>query len=446
MNTSCRLALILLGLALSASLGAADWDWGVSLDNYSNLVGTVGSTGALQEVQQKDKLGLWAQVGFSPAVTLSAEASYLFSYDTTAEPTLLPYLINLDYLIAEWTIRPGLKGSAGRFPVADFTRLVLDHTLDGLQVRWDLPFMSFTGSAATSAALLKPVSRIILSGPDGADLLNNGVYLAPPRLIQSLVALFPQVFARQDLSVSLLAQEDLRPSSQLIPIGYENPTFPGRAGGWLHSFLAGAGLNGLLAPFLYYEAFLYFETGSTLSYVADTTSLTGNSWQYRPIVAFLGGIAARYYAERFLDSFVEVRGLFASGDADNKTFLEGNTAGASTLFVPISRQDTGLAFDPQLGNLLLLEASYSIRPAESLQAVLKAQAFLRPTTGAISETGLDPASTARYLGTQLEAIVNLRPWSDLGLAFSFGAFLPNAAAFLDSAPRLAGRVELAASF
>ncbi len=33
MKTASRLALILLGLALSASLGAADWDWGVSLDN-----------------------------------------------------------------------------------------------------------------------------------------------------------------------------------------------------------------------------------------------------------------------------------------------------------------------------------------------------------------------------------------------------------------------------
>jgi hypothetical protein len=447
MNTTPRLsALILLGLFLCGGLGAADWDWGISLDNYSNLVGTVGPASAIEEVVQKDKLGLWVQVGFSPAVTLSAEASYLFSYDTTATPVLLPYLFDLDYLVAEWTIRPGLNGSAGRFPVTDFSRLVLDHTLDGLQVRWDLPFMSLVGSVGTSAALLKPVSRIILSGPDGADLLDNSVYFAAPRLVQSVGAVFPQLFARQDLSVALLAQEDLRPSSQLIPVGYENPTFSGRAGGRLHSFLAGAGLSGPIASSLYYESFLYFETGTTLSYVADSSSGTGFSWQTKPIVAFLGGVAVHYYLERFLGSRVELRGLFASGDADNKAFLEGNTAGSSTLFVPISRQDTGLAFDPQLGNLLLLEASYSVKPAGSLQAILKAQAFLRPTAGAISETGLDPAATARYLGTQLEAVVNLRPWSDLGLAFSFGAFLPSAEAFLDADPRLAGRVELAASF
>lgn len=446
MNRPSRLALILLGLLLSFSLGAADWDWGGSLDNLSTLIGMVGASSSIQEVVQKDKLGLWVQVGFSPALTLSAEASYLLSYDTTAMPVLLPYLFDLDCLLAEWAIRPGLNGSAGRFHVADFSRLVLDHTLDGFQVRWDLPFMSLTGSVGTSAALLKPVSRIILSGPDGADLLDNSVYFAPPRLLQSVGAVFPQLFARQDLSVALLAQEDLRPSSQLIPVGYENPTFSGRAGGRLHSFLAGAGLNGPLAPSLYYESFLYFETGSTLSYVADSSSGTGYSWQNKPIVAFFGGLAARYYAERFLGSRVELRGLFASGDADNKTFLEGNTAGSSTLFVPISRQDTGLAFDPQLGNLLLLEASYSVKPAGNLQAILKAQAFLRPTAGAISETGLDPASTARYLGTQLECIVNLRPWSDLGLAFTFSAFLPSAAAFLDAQPRLAGRVELAAGF
>jgi hypothetical protein len=414
MNTALRLiALILLGLLLTLGLGATDWDWGGSLDNASTLYMTAGSGGFASDGVQKDKLALWVQAQFSPSLALAAQGSYLISYDSRSSSPFLPYLFDVDYLTVEWTNRPNLRGTAGRFVIADFSRLVLNHTLDGLQVRWDLPVLSLIASVGTSALLLKPVSQIILSGSDAADLLDNSAYLAAPRLAQAVTAVFPQLFARQDLTVALLAQEDLRAANQL------------------HSFYLGAGLNGPLVASLYYDGFLYFETGS---------------WQNTPIVAFLGGLGMRYYIEKLLSSRLELRGIIASGDADNKTFFDGNTADNSTLFLPISRQDTGLAFDPQLSNLLLLEASYSLKPVESLQTVLKAQAFLRPSGGAVLETGLDPVSTARYLGTQLEAIVNFRPWSDLGLALTLGAFLPSAEAFLAEQPRLAGRFEFAVSF
>jgi hypothetical protein len=414
MNTSLRLiASILLGVLLTFGLGASDWDWGGSLDNASTLYATTGAGSSTLDVVQKDKLALWVAARFSPSLALAVQGSYLISYDSRSSSPFLPYLFDVDYLKLEWILRPNLRGTAGRFAVAEFTGLVLNHTLDGLAVRWDLPFMYLTGSVGTSALLLKPVSGIILSGSDSADLLDSSVYLAAPRLVQAVSAVFPQLFARQDLTVALLAQEDFRPSGQL------------------HSFYLGTGLNGPIATSLYYDGFLYFQTGSA---------------QNTPIVAFLGGLRVRYYIEKVLNSRLDLRAIFASGDADNKTFLDGNTAGNWTLFVPIARQDTGLAFDPPLGNLLLVEASYSLKPAESLQTILKAQAFLRPSGGAVLETGLDPDSTAPYLGTQLEAIANFRPWSDLGLALTLGAFLPGAEAFLEQQPRLAGRFELALSF
>ena len=128
--------------------------------------------------------------------------------------------------------------------------------------------------------------------------------------------------------------------------------------------------------------------------------------------------------------------------------MEGNTAGASTIFVPISQETLGLAFQPQLGNLIIIDASYSLKPVTQLQLMAKVQSLLRPTAGAISALGIDPASDALYLGTEIDAIANFRPFSDLGLAFSLGFFLPNGSAFTGQAslPVLAGRLEVSLSF
>ena len=144
----------------------------------------------------------------------------------------------------------------------------------------------------------------------------------------------------------------------------------------------------------------------------------------------------------------EIRAIFSSGDADNSTYLEGNTAGASTIFVPISQDTLGLAFQPPWGTLVMIQASYSVKPLDSLQLMLKGQAFLRPTTGAISATGVDLASSALYLGSEVDAIANFRPFSDLGTALSLGVFFPNGSVFTGQAslPQLAGRLEVSLSF
>ena len=79
--------------------------------------------------------------------------------------------------------------------------------------------------------------------------------------------------------------------------------------------------------------------------------------------------------------------------------------------------------------------SYSIKPHDTLQTLLKAAAFFRSTTGQISEPGIDDASDSLYLGTEIDLVVNFRPFSDLGAALSGGFFIPNngaGGAFLES--------------
>ncbi len=72
--------------------------------------------------------------------------------------------------------------------------------------------------------------------------------------------------------------------------------------------------------------------------------------------------------------------------------------------------------------------------------------FIRPGGGAFSE-GLAAAAGAAYLGAEIDAILNFRPFSDLGLSLSVGGFLPGPE-FTGAAaqPRFKGRIETSVSF
>ncbi len=100
------------------------------------------------------------------------------------------------------------------------------------------------------------------------------------------------------------------------------------------------------------------------------------------------------------------------------------------------------------GNLVLAEASYSLKPAAFFQALLKASLFLRPTKGRISDSTVDPLlSSSPYLGTEIDASFRFRLFSDLGLALTAGVFLPGAAFPAASRePDFGGRFELSFSY
>ncbi|OHD75347.1 MAG: hypothetical protein A2177_13880 [Spirochaetes bacterium RBG_13_68_11] len=448
-NARALSALAVLAVFTAAPLGGLDFDFGGFLDNNTELAVSQIGNSPVWSIVQKDRLAAWLDARFSPAFSLSAQGSYTFTLDR-------PYLFDLESLKADWRPLSLLRIEAGRMAMSDFTGLVLSHTLDGLRLSLDVPFARITGSAGYSGLLLKPVSTILMSRTDSADQADNAVFFAAPRLVEELDALFPQLFLRQDLRVSVVLQQDLRPATSVIAEGEEQAIVPGLSGGKLSTQYFGLGLSGPIVPSLYYDAFCYLSTGQTLSYVADSSSGTGYSYQYRPILAYLGGVGVRYFMEQVLYSMVEVRGIIGSGDADSSSYLEGNTDQGSGLFVPISQITDWVAFSPQLGNILVVEASYSLKPfsrsqaatLDRLQTLAKVVAFLRPALSPISNSSLDPASTSRYVGTEAELIARYRPFSDLGLALSLGAFFPNSAAFTAAAagPRLAGRFEFSFSF
>ena len=443
MKTARTLLVVLLVTFFGgAALSALDFDYGGSIDNASTPAVTLDPAGTLLAWDQRNRAALWLDMHFDPSFSLAVQGSYALLPG-------FPYVFDIDYLRADWQVLPVLKATAGRFIFSDFTGHVLNHKLDGVMVTSAFPFGVFTAGVGFSGLILKPSSLILMSRTDSADQSNTGVYFAAPRLIEKVDALIPNILPRQDLELVAILQQDLRAQSGLIQPGETQLTPPGLYGGSLSTQYWGLGLAGAVVSGFYYNAYFYLNTGSTLSYLTSS-----GTWEYANILAFLGGVGLRYFNESALASRVELEAVYSSGDADNTSYQEGNTAGDSNTFVPISQDTIGIAFQPQWGNLVLIDANYSLKPFsrsttvwQDLQVMFKALGYLRPTTG-VSQAGLNPASTDLYLGTELQLILNFRPLSDLGLALSFGYFLPNQSAFTGSAaqPVLAGRLEVSFSF
>jgi hypothetical protein len=328
--------------------------------------------------------------------------------------------------------------------------------MDGGQLRFRFPFVNINTSFGYTGLLFKHAADFRISTMDIVDANDDDVFFGPPKIIGVIDATFPDLIGNQSLTLSFLFQEDMRSEDDVIEEGetVQDTT----KGGLLDTQYLGVGLGGPIFSSLYYDAFFYLGTGRTLSYLDDDRPFVDKSYQYTGILAFLFGGGLKFYIEDFLYSRIAVSFIYASGDEDSNAFIEGNSDDTASTFVPIS-YDSGIAlvFPPQLGNIMLFDVSYSLRPfsgskgsiMSNLQTMLKAILFFRPTSGPISERGLDPTSSESYLGTEIDLIINFRPFSDLGTALSLGLFMPNTGGtFLEDQreSEFLGRFEFSLSF
>lgn len=406
-------------------------DWGGFIDNTTEL--TYGND---LDFSQMDKLGLWFRGPVSQGFVFNMQAYYLFTLDRVA-------FVDLDFLNAEGLFLStgktpfSFRYKVGRFLFSDFTRHVLHHKLDGLRVGFNLPFMTIEASAGFTGLLFVPSNSIMLTQSDMAvngDAPDHGFALSSPKLIEHLHITFPGLILNQDILFSFLFQQDLQAQDNLAA-----------GGGRLHTEYLGIGIKGPLASILYWDAFFYLNLGQHDSY---------------SVLGFLTGGGFSFYLREALYSKIQLKTVFSSGDGNQASYYEGYSgSGASNHFVPLTSSPFGIIFSPKLGNMMVNQLSYSIRPffnsgsraMKNFQTTLKTFVFLRPTDGAISESGINSDSSQLYLGTEIDLILGFRLLSDLGFSIGGGVFLPNngsGGAFSSSGQPIegGGRIQLSFSF
>ncbi len=402
-------------LLVSLSLYGFGLDWGGAVGDSTYYHYSDGS-----KFFHADTLSLWLTAPLTGPkagnMNLAAQGSYTY---TTEDP----YFFDLDYLKLTGTLSPLVSYTAGRFFVSDMSGYVFSHKVDGGRVSLNFPWGVVRAVAGYTGLLFHRSSQIEMTLGDQSD--KDGPFdLASPRVIGSVEVHLPDLFLLQDLTEGMWMQFDFRPAADVIKAG---TTVPSSTGGRLNSQYFGARVRGPVIPSLYEDSFIYLGTGQTLSYI-------GGKYTFKPILSFLGSVSLNYYMDAFLHSKIHFRFLYSSGDSDyTASFLEGNTKDNGTLFIPVSRTPLALVFSPKLGNIFFTKLGYSIKPFsgegndlfENIQMELTDTNYFRSTTGQISESGIDPQSTAQYLGTEIDGTVNYRPYSDLGVSLSGGVFMPN---------------------
>jgi hypothetical protein len=156
------------------------------------------------------------------------------------------------------------------------------------------------------------------------------------------------------------------------------------------------------------------------------------------LISALAGLGVQFYAEELAASRAHVEVTYATGFTPVVLLLNNFSVDD---FRAISPPTIGLVFSPRLANLLYLDVGYSFRPfannpssvLTNIQPLVAARVFFRDplplllsgTPAGLLVNDLNPSSTALYLGTELEAGVVARLFSDLGLSVRGAVFLPS---------------------
>jgi hypothetical protein len=417
--------------AISASAGSVDVG-----GTFFNLTGVGNSSGASPVpggspgLVQEDVLKGWVQAAFNDNLSLNIQVDGTFNTAPVLPFNTLLLYANADLLNLHGSYQLNgalrqMQFTVGRLMLSDFSTRVLSHEADGLLLDIEFPGLSLNIASGYTGLVTKGASTIELSKSDLNDYTNTGVNFASPRvveMVQATVLLLPG----QRIAISGIAQQDLRgtfldlaegSAESLVSSG--STTDEPAEGGHVNTQYVGLGVSGNITGNLYYDVFSYLETGQMLSYQSG-------SYQSIFFYAALAGGGVRIFLPRALSSVIGVRGLYASGDPNAGTVVEGQSQGFS-VFTPISRPTLDNVFSPQLSNVVVAEASYSLKPMGKLQAGAQADAYFRPTTGAISEPGLAPGSSSAYLGSEMDLAVNFTPLSDLGSSLWGGVFVPGTA-------------------
>ena len=407
-------------LILACAVSGFGFDYGLNVDNAF----LYASSGTAQ-IADTLKATVWTYVGQQAGTILNVRASYLGQFfgmvSEPIPPVKFPYMFDIDELSFAFSY-PGGRVILGRYLLTEPTRAIFSHKVDGFSLRHSFGILTFGADVGYTGLLWKNASAVSPSLMDINYAQSDDVVLGSPRLLA--VFLLRSALFQQEFRVGAIVQEDLRNRDGIIQEG-ETEKQPGM-GGLLDTQYLFAQVTGPILPILYYTAYGVYGTGRSLSYTVD-------QYRYAEISSVLAGANAQLYLREIFFSLIQLGFRFATGDADATSFWESNTEGNLQTFISLTGAPSGLVFSPNPGNIILTEASYSMKPAagasmdllSTLQVMAKAFLFFRPTTGYISEAGIPGDAAGRYLGTEADVMVNSRPFSDLGFSVSGGVFFPS---------------------
>ena len=417
------LAIAVLVLLAAAGFG---FDFGGSIDNTTGVSIRLDTADSARLIQ-RTAVALWARAPIG-SWTFDAQGSYTYT-------PILPVLFDVDRMTLATRVQAPEAGvsnlglTIGRTGFADVTGNVLATTLDGLRIELGQDRASLRFGVATNALRYRPTNPLAISRLDVSPTANQGRLLASPRLVASVDYTLLDLFARQNLALGVLVQEDLRPRDQLTAVG--GTTSELDAGGRLDTQYVTVGLSGAIAPGLFHRTSYTLNTGRTLGFLPDSLSVTGFSYQYALILAHMASTELTLFLPEVLNSRVRLFGLFSTGDADALTFVEGNTDATATSFVPLAAPRYSDGFSLKPGNSAHIGVSYSARPLAALgmdvlQAELSSVSYLRTAgRGAVSEGAVNPQSDGLYVGTDVNLALSYQPFSDLRIVLTNGVFVPN---------------------
>ena len=426
-----RLYATLIALTAVSALSFA-LDFGGTLENDSSY-----SSKKNVGFVQKDTAHLWFTSELGKAWDFNATVEGTFN---SATPL---FYGDLEQLSLTGTFQKVPLGPSvftvelGRFFYSETTQRVFANRMDGFRMDFAYPSFTLQTALGYTGLLNKYYASIVMSKMDAVDSNDTTLVFSPPRMIGSVSLTFPELVAQQSLTLTFLAQEDLRNQVRNNVIAEGTEVYKPSGGGLVDTQYWGLALDGPITRSLYYNGFGYLNTGRTLTFGDDTQSSTGQSYQYQNILAFMAGLSLRYYIPQFYQALASATVLYASGDGDTTTYVEGNGSGNLTQFVPISGNTLGTAFSPSSSNVLATELAFSLKPLgrrggpifQTLQTALAITPFFKPSAGAFSDGTVESTATG-YLGTDVALKTNLRPFSDLGAGLTLGYFIPNSSVFV----------------
>ena len=215
----------------------------------------------------------------------------------------------------------------------------------------------------------------------------------------------------------------------------------------------GLGVSGRVVGPLYWDFWGYAGLGTSLTPTGPFSQATVNqqthtavpevlqTWKTSYIVNGIGNLDLTLLLPEANDLIVNLGEIVGSWDPDGispdqnqPTSPKGSTPSLYTGYVGISRTGSALIFNPQPVNMAITQLLVSFKPfaastidLANVQVTVSAFVYIRPTSGPIAESGIDPTKSDLYVASEGDLNLLWRPASDWGASMGFGVFVPGPA-------------------